>query len=72
MRSPLGCEAQRSSRATSRVPSYRLRGCGDAVPELAALNRLALGEAIRCFRLDAWDEAAGKPVSFREAKSRME
>jgi hypothetical protein len=68
MRSPLGCEARRSSRATSRIPNSRLRACVDAVPELAALNRLALGEAIRCFRLGSWDEAAGKPVSFREAK----
>lgn len=51
-----------------RIPNYRLRACVDAHPELAALNRLALGEAIRCFRLGLWDEAAGKLVSFREAK----
>jgi len=52
-----------------RIPNYRLRACIEAHPELAELNRLALGEAIRCFRLGLWDEVAGKLVSFRDVKA---
>jgi omega-6 fatty acid desaturase (delta-12 desaturase) len=51
-----------------RIPNYRLRECIDSHPELAALNRLALRDAIRCFRLGLWDEGARKLISFREAK----
>ena len=51
-----------------RIPNYRLRACIDSHPELRALNRLALRDVLRCFRLGLWDEAAGRLVSFREAK----
>jgi omega-6 fatty acid desaturase (delta-12 desaturase) len=37
-------------------------------PELRPVSRIGLWESFRCARLALWDEAAGRLVSFREAR----
>ena len=53
----------------SRVPNYRLQACADAFPELnRAARRITIRDSLKCLRLALWDEAAGRMVSFREAR----
>ena len=51
----------------SKIPSYRLRACYDAVPELRCAKRVTLWSSLKSVRLSLWDEAAQKLVSFRQA-----
>jgi omega-6 fatty acid desaturase (delta-12 desaturase) len=37
-------------------------------PELNAMSRVGFWASFRCARLALWDEAAGRLVSFREAR----
>ncbi|AQR72308.1 fatty acid desaturase [Sphingomonas sp. LM7] len=53
----------------STVPFYTLPAVLRSRPELAAINRLTLGQSFRLVRLVLWDEDAGRLVSFREARS---
>jgi omega-6 fatty acid desaturase (delta-12 desaturase) len=53
---------------SSRIPFYRLPRVLKEHPELGAMSRVGLWESFRCARLALWDEAAGRMVSFREAR----
>lgn len=53
---------------SSRIPFYRLPKVLKAHPELSGMSRVGLRESFRCARLALWDEAAGRMVSFREAR----
>jgi len=53
---------------SSRVPFYRLREAVEALPELARINRLTLGESLACARCHLWDEACERLVTFRQAR----
>ena len=53
---------------SSRIPFYHLPKVLRDHPELASMGRLGIREAVRCTRLALWDEAAGRMVSFREAR----
>ena len=53
---------------SSRIPFYRLSRVLKDHPELRPVSRIGLWESFRCARLALWDEAAGRLVSFREAR----
>jgi acyl-lipid omega-6 desaturase (Delta-12 desaturase) len=53
---------------SSRIPFYRLPKVLKDHPELNAMSRVGFWESFRCARLALWDEAAGRLVSFREAR----
>ncbi len=53
---------------SSRIPFYRLRQARREHPELDS-RRLSLAQSLRGLSLSLWDEANGKLVSFREARS---
>jgi omega-6 fatty acid desaturase (delta-12 desaturase) len=53
---------------SSRIPFYRLPKVLKEHPELNAMSRVGLWESFRCARLALWDEAAGRLVSFRDAR----
>ena len=53
----------------SNIPFYRLSAALRAQPELADINRLTISQSLSCVRLVLWDEAAGRLVSFREARA---
>ncbi|HEX2818115.1 MAG TPA: fatty acid desaturase, partial [Phenylobacterium sp.] len=53
---------------SSRIPFYRLPKVLKEHPELNAMSRVGFWESFRCARLSLWDEAAGRLVSFREAR----
>jgi omega-6 fatty acid desaturase (delta-12 desaturase) len=54
--------------ASSRIPFYRLPQAMGAHPALAAARRLQGRDLLPALRLALWDEAAGKMVTFCEAK----
>ena len=52
----------------SRIPFYRLPQVLNDHPQLKAMSRVTLLDSFRAVRLVRWDEAAGRLVSFREAR----
>lgn len=52
---------------SSRIPSYRLKECFQAVEELQEAPRLGLMESLACARLKLWDEENGCLVGFEVA-----
>lgn len=54
----------------SRIPSYRLRDCFNAIPEAARAKRLTLLSSLKAARLALWDEEKSRLVTFREAHRR--
>ena len=54
--------------AASRIPFYRLSDALHAHPSLGAAPTLRAREMFEALRLALWDEAAGRLVSFREAR----
>lgn len=52
-----------------RVPSYRLGAAHEAVQALRPTSPLELGRALTAPWLTLWDEAAGRLVRFRDARS---
>jgi omega-6 fatty acid desaturase (delta-12 desaturase) len=48
-----------------RIPNYRLQQCYDAVPAVQAVTPVTLRSSLRSLRLNLWDEAQQKLVSFR-------
>lgn len=52
----------------SRIPFYRLPEVMDAHPQLKTMSRVTLRDSLRAMQLALWDEAAGRLVSFREAR----
>jgi omega-6 fatty acid desaturase (delta-12 desaturase) len=54
---------------SSRIPFYRLSKVLKDHPELSGMSRIGLWESFRLARLALWDEAAGRLVSFREARA---
>ena len=48
-----------------RIPNYRLQQCFDGTPALQAVRPLTLRGSLRSLRLNLWDEAQHKLVSFR-------
>jgi len=53
---------------SSRIPFYRLARVLKDHPELRAVSRVGIWESFGFARLALWDEAAGRLVSFREAR----
>ena len=54
---------------SSRIPYYRLRQVLADHPALSEVGRLTLWQSFACVKLALWDEARGRLVSFREARS---
>jgi len=54
---------------SSRIPFYRLSQVLKEVPELDAVPKVRFIESLKFARLALWDEAGGRLVSFREARS---
>jgi omega-6 fatty acid desaturase (delta-12 desaturase) len=54
--------------AGTKIPFYRLQQVMDDHPQLKGVSRITLLDSIRAMRLALWDEAAGRLVSFREAR----
>jgi omega-6 fatty acid desaturase (delta-12 desaturase) len=54
--------------AGSRIPFYRLPEVMEDHPALKTMSRITLADSFRAMRLGLWDEAAGRLVSFREAR----
>jgi omega-6 fatty acid desaturase (delta-12 desaturase) len=54
--------------AGSKIPFYRLPQVLKDHPQLKAMSRVTLADSFRAMRLALWDEAAGRLVSFREAR----
>ena len=54
--------------AGAKIPYYRLPEVMKDHPELRDVSRITLWEAVKAARLALWDEAAGRLVSFREAR----
>jgi omega-6 fatty acid desaturase (delta-12 desaturase) len=57
--------------AGSRIPFYRLQQVIEAYPQLKTMSRITLKDGVRAMQLSLWDEAAGRLVSFREARRRV-
>ena len=53
---------------SSRIPFYRLPKVLKDHPELKPLSRVGLWESFRFARLALWDEAAGRLITFHEAR----
>jgi acyl-lipid omega-6 desaturase (Delta-12 desaturase) len=53
----------------SRIPYYRLPQILRDRPELAAVGRVTFIQSLRTVRLTLWDEARGRLISFRMARS---
>jgi omega-6 fatty acid desaturase (delta-12 desaturase) len=53
---------------SSKIPFYRVSQVLKDLPHLGEVNRVTLGDSVRAVRLALWDEAAGRLVSFRDAK----
>ncbi len=54
----------------SRIPFYRLPQVMDDHPQLKTMSRITVLDGFNAMRLTLWDEAAGRLVSFREARRR--
>lgn len=54
----------------SKIPFYRLPRVMEDHPALKTMSRITLMDGFRAVRLSLWDEAAGRLVSFREARRR--
>ena len=52
----------------STIPFYRLPGALGTDLEVASINRITIRQSLGSIRLVLWDEAAGRLVSFREAR----
>ncbi|CAN7220081.1 fatty acid desaturase [Phenylobacterium sp. LjRoot225] len=52
----------------SRIPFYRLPQVMNDHPQLKTMSRISLIDSFRAMRLSLWDEAAGRLISFREAR----
>jgi len=50
-----------------RIPNYNLQPCLEAVPELRLPNPLTFAKSFGAVRLNLWDEAQKRLLSFREA-----
>jgi omega-6 fatty acid desaturase (delta-12 desaturase) len=51
-----------------RIPNYHLQQCFDGIPALQAVKPLTLNGSLKSLKLNLWDEAQHKLVSFRELK----
>lgn len=54
----------------SKIPFYRLPRVLEDHPALKTMSRITLMDGFRAVRLSLWDEAAGRLISFREARRR--
>lgn len=52
-----------------RIPNYHLQQCCDGIPALKAVQPLTLRGSLKCLKLNLWDEAKQRLVSFRTLKS---
>jgi acyl-lipid omega-6 desaturase (Delta-12 desaturase) len=50
-----------------RIPNYNLQRCLDETPELQLNDPLTLWKSLQAIRLNLWDEACKRLLSFREA-----
>lgn len=55
---------------SSGIPFYRLPEVLAAYPELRDVNRLTLGQSLRCLRLVLWDETERRLISFGDLAAR--
>jgi len=53
----------------SRIPYYRLTEVLRDHPALAEIQRLTFRESLGCVKLNLWDEAAKRMVSFRDVRA---
>jgi omega-6 fatty acid desaturase (delta-12 desaturase) len=51
-----------------RIPNYHLQAAYDATPELQAARPVTLWSSLKSLRLNLYDEAQGKLVSFRSLR----
>jgi len=54
----------------SKIPFYRLPQVMEDHPTLKTMSRITLKDSLKAVQLSLWDEAAGRLVSFREARRR--
>lgn len=52
------------------IPNYYLQKCYDEIPELQKVRPLTMRGSARCVRLNLWDEANGRLVSFGALKEK--
>ena len=52
----------------ARIPFYRLSKVLREHPRLADIRRMTILESLKCVKLQLWDEAGRKLVSFKEAR----
>jgi omega-6 fatty acid desaturase (delta-12 desaturase) len=51
-----------------RIPNYNLQECYDSTLEVQAVAPLSVGKSLKSLRLNLWDEAQRRLISFREAR----
>ncbi len=51
---------------SARIPNYRLQRCHDENPELWAVTKMTIKDALGTLWLALWDEERQKLISFRE------
>jgi omega-6 fatty acid desaturase (delta-12 desaturase) len=54
--------------AGSKIPFYRLPQVMNDHPQFRELGRITVWDSAKAVQLALWDEAAGRLVSFREAR----
>jgi omega-6 fatty acid desaturase (delta-12 desaturase) len=54
-----------------RIPNYNLQQCHEDISALHTVEPLTLRRSLKSLRLNLWDEAAQKLVSFRSLKTRL-
>ncbi len=52
-----------------RIPNYNLQECYDSTPEVRTVAPLSLGKSFQSIRLNLWDEAQRRLISFRDART---
>lgn len=52
-----------------RIPNYHLQQCYEDIPTLQAVEPLTMRRSLKSLRLNLWDEAGQKLVSFRSMKT---
>jgi len=51
-----------------RIPNYNLQRCYDEVPEVQGVRPLTLRESLRCLRMNLYDEANRRLISFADLR----
>jgi omega-6 fatty acid desaturase (delta-12 desaturase) len=54
--------------ARPRIPNYNLEACCKSIPELNLKDPLTFVESLKCLKMQIWDEANRRLLSFREMR----